>query len=90
MNAADIASLLHDCLIVIMKVSFPVLGIGLVVGLVVSFIQAVTQIHEATLAFLPKIVAIGLALVLVGPFMAATLTSFTHRVFDRIVAVGGS
>jgi flagellar biosynthesis protein FliQ len=42
------------------------------------------------LAFLPKIVAIGLALALLGPFMAATLSGFTHRIFDRIVAVGGS
>ena len=53
-------------------------------------IQAVTQINEATLAFLPKIVAIGLALMMLGPFMAATLSSFSHRIFDRIVAIGGS
>ena len=60
------------------------------VGLVVSFIQAVTQINESTLAFLPKVVAIGVALMMLGPFMAATLYAFSHQIFDRIVTIGGS
>ncbi|WP_428533551.1 flagellar biosynthesis protein FliQ [Rhodopila sp.] len=90
MSGTDVAALIHDCMIVTMKLSFPVLGVALVVGLLVSFIQAVTQINESTLAFLPKVVAIGLALVLLGPFMASTLSAFSHRTFDRIVAIGGS
>ena len=90
MSGAEVAGLIHDCMIVTMKLSFPVLGVALVAGLLVSFIQAVTQINEATLAFLPKVVAIGLALMLLGPFMAATLSGFSHRIFDRIVVVGGS
>ena len=90
MSGTEVAGLIHDCMIVTMKLSFPVLGVALVAGLLVSFIQAVTQINEATLAFLPKIVAIGVALVVLGPFMAATLAGFSHRIFDRIVAIGGS
>lgn len=90
MSGSEVAALIHDCMMVTMKLSFPVLGVALVVGLLVSFIQAVTQINEATLAFLPKVVAIGLALVLLGPFMASTLSTFSHRIFDRIVAIGGS
>ena len=90
MSDTDIAALLQDCMIVIMKLGFPILGVALIIGLLVSFIQAVTQINEATLAFLPKVAAIGLALMMLGPFMATTLSSFSHRVFDRIVAVGGS
>jgi flagellar biosynthesis protein FliQ len=90
MNDNDIAALIHDCMIVTMKLSFPILGVALVAGLVISFVQAITQINEATLAFLPKIFVIGLALAILGPFMAATLSSFSLRVFDRIVAVGGS
>jgi flagellar biosynthetic protein FliQ len=90
MSGAEVAGLIHDCMIVTMKLSFPVLGVALVAGLLVSFIQAVTQINEATLAFLPKIIAIGLALVMLGPFMGATLSGFSHRIFDRIVAIGGS
>jgi flagellar biosynthetic protein FliQ len=90
MSGTDVAALIHDCMFVTIKLTFPVLGAALVVGLLVSFVQAITQINEATLAFLPKVVAIGLALMLLGPFMAATLSGFSHRVLDRIVAVGGS
>ena len=77
-------------MIVTMKLGGPPLIVGLLVGLVVSLIQAVTQINEATLAFLPKVIAIGLAMVMLGPFMMATLTSFTHQIFDRLVQIGGS
>lgn len=90
MSDTDVAALIHDCMIVTMKLSFPVLGVALVAGLLISFIQAITQINEATLAFLPKIFAIGIALTVLSPFMAATLAGFTHRIFDRIVAIGGS
>lgn len=90
MSETDLGALMHDCMIVTMKLCFPILGVALVVGLVVSFVQAVTQINEATLAFLPKVFAIGLALTMLGSFMAATLNGFAHRVFDGIVAVGGS
>jgi flagellar biosynthetic protein FliQ len=90
MSDIDVASVIHDTLVVTMKLGFPILGVALVVGLVVSFVQAITQINEATLAFLPKVVAIGIALMVLGPFMATTLSGFTHRLFDRIVAIGGS
>jgi flagellar biosynthetic protein FliQ len=90
MNDVDVAALIHECLMVAMKLAFPLLGVALVVGLLVSFVQAITQINEATLAFLPKVMAIGIALMILGPFMSATLSGFTHRVFDRIVAIGGS
>jgi flagellar biosynthetic protein FliQ len=89
MTETDIGALIHEGLIVAMKLSFPILGIALVVGLLVSFLQAITQINEATLAFLPKVLAIGVALVLLGSFMTTTLNAFSHRVFDRIVTVGG-
>jgi flagellar biosynthetic protein FliQ len=90
MTDIDVAGLIHDCLIVTMKLSFPLLGVALVVGLLVSFIQAITQINEATLAFLPKVMAIGIAIMMLGPFMSATLSGFTHRVFDMMIAIGGS
>ena len=90
MSDTDVAAVIHDTLVVTMKLGFPILGVALVVGLIVSFVQAITQINEATLAFLPKVVAIGIALMMLGPFMAGTLSGFSHRVFDRIVAIGGS
>ena len=90
MSEADVGAILHDCMIVTMKLCFPILGVALVVGLLISFIQAITQINEATLAFLPKVVAIGLALTMLGSFMTTTLSSFSQRIFDRIVVIGGS
>lgn len=89
MTGLDVAALLRECMVVIVKLGGPPLIVGLLVGLVISFVQAVTQINEASLAFLPKIVAIGLAMLVLGPFMAATLTAFTQHIFDRMVSVGG-
>lgn len=90
MQGLDVAAMIRDCMIVTVKLGGPPLIVGLLVGLVISFVQAVTQINEATLAFLPKIVAIGVAMLMLAPFMAATMASFTHRVFDRMVTVVGS
>jgi flagellar biosynthetic protein FliQ len=90
MNNADLAFLLRDSMLVMLKLSGPPLLVALVVGLVISLFQAVTQIHEATLAFVPKALALGIALLLLGPFMLATLTGYAHLLFDRIIMVGGS
>jgi len=86
----DIAALIRDAMLVALKLGGPPLLVALVVGLLVSLLQAVTQINEATLAFVPKVLAIGAAFVLLGPFMASTLTAYTHRLFDALVTVGGS
>ncbi len=77
-------------MLVTMKLGGPVLVTALIVGLLISFIQAVTQINEATLAFLPKVAAIGVTLLLLGPYMVRTLDNFSHQIFDRIVLIGGS
>jgi flagellar biosynthetic protein FliQ len=90
MNETDVAALIQECMVVTLKMGGPPLIAGLLVGLVVSFVQAITQINEATLAFLPKVVAIGATMVLLGPFMAATLITFTHHVLDRLISIGGS
>jgi len=62
-------------------ISAPVLSIGLVVGLVVSVFQAATQIQEMTLTFVPKIVAVGAALVIFGPWMMKSMVTFTQKLF---------
>jgi flagellar biosynthetic protein FliQ len=64
----------------------PALLLGLATGLIVSVFQAVTQIQEPTLAFIPKIIVVALAILLFGPFMLALLTDFTTRVFAGIPA----
>jgi flagellar biosynthesis protein FliQ len=75
---------------VMLKLGGPPLMVALGVGLMISLLQAVTQINEATLAFVPKVLAIGAALVLLGPFMLSTLSDYTHILFDRLIAIGGS
>ncbi len=90
MTDTDVAALIRAAMVVTLKLGGPPLIVGLLVGLVISFVQAVTQINEATLAFLPKVAAICLAMILLGPFMTATLVTFSHEVFQRIVLVGGS
>jgi flagellar biosynthetic protein FliQ len=69
---------------VTLLVSAPVLLVGLVVGLVISIFQAVTQVHEMTLAFVPKIIAVMLALLFAAPWMIDMLVSFTHNLFTNI------
>jgi flagellar biosynthesis protein FliQ len=90
MNDADTAVLLRDGMLVMLKVGGPPLLVSLGVGLLVALLQAITQINEATLAFVPKVIALGAALIMLGPFMLATLTDYTHILFDRIIAIGGS
>jgi flagellar biosynthetic protein FliQ len=86
----DIAALTRDAVMITLKLGGPPLLAGLLVGLVVSVIQAVTQIHEQTLAFIPKLVVLFAVIVLLAPFMVSTLTDYTRLVFDRIAAVGTS
>ena len=89
MQDGDVAVILRDMFVVVLKMSAPGLLTALVVGVVVSLIQAVTQLSESTLAFVPKLLALGLALGVAGPFMFATLTDYTHLLFDRLIASGG-
>ena len=90
MTGGDVSGAMREAMIVMLKLGGPPLLVALAVGLVVSLLQAITQINEATLAFVPKAMALGMVLVLLGPFMLATLTDYTRLLFDRLVAVGGS
>jgi flagellar biosynthetic protein FliQ len=90
MTDLDLANVLREGMLVMLKLSGPPLLVALVIGLVISIIQAITQIHEATLAFVPKALAIGVALLLMGPFMLATLSGYTRMLIDRIIVIGGS
>ena len=90
MNDADIGLLLRDGMLVMLKMAGPPLIVALGVGLLVAVLQAITQINEATLAFVPKVLALCAALVLLGPFMLATLSGYTNQLMDRLVAIGGS
>jgi len=90
MNDTDLTGLLRDAMLVMLKLGGPPMMVALVVGLVISLVQAITQIHEVTISFVPKVLAIGMTLLLMGPFMLATLSSYAHLLFDRIITIGGS
>jgi flagellar biosynthetic protein FliQ len=90
MNEAEVIEICREAIIVMLKVVGPILLAGLVIGVVVSLIQAVTQIQEMTLTFIPKMLVIfGLTIWLL-PFMMATLGGFTQTLTDRIVQIGMS
>ena len=78
----------REALILTLMLSGPMLGVGLVLGLAIGIFQAVTQIHEATLTFIPKFLGISLVLLFLMPWMMLKLLEFTHGLFDMIGAVG--
>ena len=75
----------REAIIVLVKLAAPLMAVSLVVGLAVSLFQALTQIQEMTLAFVPKILVIFLSLLVFLPFMMATLLAFTQGLAERIV-----
>jgi flagellar biosynthesis protein FliQ len=77
-------SLAQDALKVAVMVGAPVMGLGLAVGLLVSLFQATTQINEAGLQFLPKLLAALVGLVLFGPWMLTTLLDFTRHLITLL------
>lgn len=87
MNGIEVMDVARETIWLTLKISAPVMVIGLAVGLVVSLFQALTQIQEMTLAYVPKILAIFLALYLFLPFMSGSLNEFMIELADRIVKV---
>ena len=74
----------QDALRTTAMISAPMLGAALVTGLIVSVLQAITQINEATLTFIPKMIIIGIVLMLAGPWMLDILTHFTVGLFENL------
>lgn len=70
-------------------IAAPMLGLGLIVGLIVAVFQATTQINEQTLVFIPKILAVAIALLLFGPWIIKTMTEFTTNLYDSINLLTG-
>ncbi len=87
MNQAQILDVVRETIIVILKLGGPSMVLALVVGVTISLFQSLTQIQEATLTFMPKIVVIFVAMLILLPFMIDTMTAFTHDIIDRVVAI---
>lgn len=77
-----LTALAQEALVLSLAVSLPVVGVAALVGLVVAALQAATQIQDVTIAHLPRLVAVALALVLVGPWMGAQIAAFAARVLQ--------
>lgn len=87
-SSSDTISLARDAIVVMLQIGTPIMLIALAVGLVISLVQALTQIQEMTLTFVPKILIIFVSLIFLMPFMLSTLVGFTRGLMDTIVAGG--
>jgi flagellar biosynthetic protein FliQ len=89
MTGAEVLDLGREAIWITLVISAPVMLVGLAVGFGVSLLQTLTQIQEQTLVFVPKILAIFLALLLFLPIMGGLLGTFTTSIFARIAGLGG-
>ena len=88
MNAVEVMDVAREAVIVMLKVGSPIMLLALTVGLTISLFQALTQMQEMTLTFVPKAIVIFMSLLLFLPFMLGVLVTFTEGLMDRIVALG--
>jgi flagellar biosynthetic protein FliQ len=82
-----VVSLAREALIVMLLVSAPMLLSGLLVGLIISIFQAITQVHEMTLTFIPKIIAVALSLLIFLPWIISKMVDFTNHLYSMISAL---
>jgi flagellar biosynthesis protein FliQ len=88
MTPEQVLDIAREAIFVLIKIGAPVMLVALVVGVVIALLQALTQMQEMTLSFVPKILAIFLTVVLALPFMIATLVGFGEELFQRIASLG--
>ena len=87
MNELEVLDIGKDAIFTLIRMIVPVLGVALLVGLIVSLFQALTQMQEVTLSFVPKIMAVFLSLAMFLPYMLTTLLEFANRQAERIVGL---
>ncbi len=88
MTGPEVLDIAREAIWTIVIVGWPVMLAGLAVGIIIGLIQAVTQIQEATLVFVPKIITIFVVLLLVFPFMGSVMDGYMNRLMDRVMAGG--
>jgi flagellar biosynthetic protein FliQ len=86
MTGPEVLDIARDGIVTLLKVASPMMIVGLVVGVAISLLQALTQIQEQTLAFVPKIILMFVSLILMLPFMSDALAAYMTRVAARIAA----
>ena len=83
-----VIKVLRDSLVTVLLVAAPILGTGVIVGLIVAIVQTTTSIQEQTLTFVPKIVAIFMAIIVFASWIVKTLVTYTHEIFSLIGRTG--
>ena len=88
MNEIEVLDISRDAIFTLLKVVTPVLLVALFIGLIIGIFQALTQIQEMTLAFVPKIIGVFVTIILLCPFMLNQMKTLTEGLFDKIVSGG--
>ena len=88
MNPVEVIEVSREAIYITLKIGAPIILIALGVGLLIALFQALTQMQEMTLSFVPKIVAVCLGIVVFMPFMLGTMLNFTQTLMDRIISLG--
>lgn len=87
MTPGEVLGIGQEALWIILKIGLPMMLTALFVGLIISFVQALTQIQEMTLSFVPKIVSMFAMLIFLLPYFGSVINTFTLQIFDKIVGV---
>ena len=88
MNEIEVLDISRDAIFTLLKVVTPVLLVALFIGLIIGIFQALTQIQDMTLAFVPKIIGVFVTIILLFPFMLNQMKTLTEGLFDKIVSGG--
>lgn len=88
MNETELINMAREAIMLTVIIGAPVMIVGLIVGVVIALIQALTQIQEMTLVFVPKILVIFLAIFALFPAFVTTLSRFMEEIADKIVGIG--
>ena len=87
MNETEIIELVREAILISLQIGTPIMLVGLIVGVTIALFQALTQVQEITLVFVPKIIAIFLAIFVFFPDMTTILTAFMQSLADRMIAL---
>jgi flagellar biosynthetic protein FliQ len=88
MNQTELIDITREAILLTMKIGAPVMIVGLIVGVAIALVQALTQIQEMTLAFVPKILAIFFSVFLLFPAFITSMDDFMKDIADRIIGIG--
>lgn len=87
MDQGEVLQIFRSAMLIAIKIAAPLLIVSILIGLIIAIFQAATQIHEQTLTFVPKVIVLGLLLLILGSWMMTTISEFFHQIFDLIAGI---